>query len=280
MSVISSELNISQAQSLMKGIDIPPRPAALQVVMAERNAEYPDLGKIAATISADVSLSAGVLKTINSPLYGMRREISSIQQAVTLLGFRTVANLVTGISLRLASGDTSKLHLDRFWDSASDVALLASNLSRQLMVSDPEETYTFGLFHDCGIPLLMRKYSDYMQVLQEANRSEESLTEVEECHYPTNHAVVGYYVAHSWHIPKRICNSILNHHSTEMLVLEDQEESNLIALIHLAQHIGHEYRRLTDDLEWERIGLNVLNYLDIDRASYCELKDDLSSMLD
>ncbi len=80
------------------------------------------------------------LKTINSPLYGMRREISSIQQAVTLLGFRTIANLVTGISLRLASGDAGKLHLDRFWDSASDVALLASNLSRQLMVSDAEET--------------------------------------------------------------------------------------------------------------------------------------------
>ncbi len=280
MSVIISELDISQAQSLVKGIDIPPRPAALQTVMAERNAEYPDLGKIAATISADVSLSAGVLKTINSPLYGMRREISSIQQAVTLLGFRTVANLVTGISLRLASEGDGKLHLDRFWDSASDVALLASNLSRQLMVSDPEEAYTFGLFRDCGIPLLMRKYPDYIEVLQEANRSEESFTEVEERHYPTNHTVVGYYVAHSWHIPKRICNAIINHHTAEMLVLEDQEESNLIALIHLAEHIGHGYRRLTSDLEWQRIGSNVLNYLDIDRASYYELKDDLSSMLD
>ena len=280
MSVKSSELDICQAQSLVKGIDIPPRPAALQAVMAERNAEYPDLIKIAATISADVSLSAGVLKTINSPLYGMRREISSIQQAITLLGFRTVANLVTGISLRLASGGAGKLRLDRFWDSASDVALLASNLSRQLMVSDPEEAYTFGLFRDCGIPLLMQKYPDYLQVLQEANSSEESFTEVEERHYPTNHTVVGYYVAHSWHIPKRICNAILNHHSTEMFVLEDQEESNLIALIHLAEHIGHGYRRLTSDLEWQRIGLDVLNYLDIDRASYYELKDDLSSMLD
>ncbi|MCG7985560.1 MAG: HDOD domain-containing protein [Candidatus Thiodiazotropha lotti] len=279
MSVTSNELDISQAQSLVKGIDIPPRPTALQVVMTERNAECPDLGKIATTISADVSLSAGMLKTINSPLYGMRQKISSVQQAVTLLGFRTVTNLVTGISLRLVSDDGGKLHLDRFWDSASDVALLASKISRQLMIGNPEEAYTFGLFHDCGIPLLMRKYPDYIQVLGEANRSDELFTEVEERHYPTNHAVVGYYVANSWFIPKRICNAILNHHSREMFALEDQEESSLIALIHLAEHIVNDCRRLSDDPEWKRIGLDVLKYLDIDQASYYVMKEDLSCMI-
>ncbi|MCP4995341.1 MAG: HDOD domain-containing protein [Gammaproteobacteria bacterium] len=89
------------------------------------------------------------------------------------------------------------------------------------------------------------EYPDYLQVLQEANRSEDSFTEVEERHYPTNHTLVGYYVARFWRIPMRICNAILNHHFIEMSALENKEESNLIALIHLAEHTGHEYRRLT-----------------------------------
>ena len=93
-----------QAKALVSGIDIPIRPTILQKIMQIHSSGDPDIHQIVQLISTDVSLSTGVLKTVNSPLYGMRRQISSIQHAVSLLCVGNVINLVMGIALRLEIG--------------------------------------------------------------------------------------------------------------------------------------------------------------------------------
>ncbi|WP_168427344.1 HDOD domain-containing protein [Candidatus Colwellia aromaticivorans] len=68
--------------------------------------------------------------------------------------------------------------------------------------------YTIGLFINCGIPLLALKFSDYKSVLIEANGLGINSIKLEEQKYCTNHAVLGYYIASSWHLPKEICSLI------------------------------------------------------------------------
>lgn len=274
----TAEVNLNQAQSIIKGINIPPRPAALQAVLAEKQKEHPDLGKLANIISQDVTLAASVLKTINSPLYGLRSKVTSIKQATIMLGFRTVSNLVTGISIRQATSGT-RLKLERFWDTATDVAIMSSRLSKSLLLGDSEQAYLLGLFHDVGIPLMMLKFPDYKKILIEANDANVVFTDIEEKYYPTNHAVVGYYVARSWGIEKSVCHAILNHHSPDMLDLDDPHVSSLLAIMKLAEHICHMNRRLSVDNEWENHAPEILEYLGLDDEGYMEIREEMSSLL-
>lgn len=276
---MTDTVDLEKAKKLVKGIAIPPRPAALQAVMSEKQKEYPDLNVIANVISQDVTLAASVLKAINSPFYGARRKITSIKQAVTMLGFGAVSNLVTGISIRQSTAGT-KLRLERFWDTATDVALMGARLSKNLFVGDSEEAYLIGLFHDCGIPLMMLKYPDYKKVLIEANDAHETFTAVEEKYYPTNHAIVGYYVAHSWGIGDRVCGAILNHHSENMLKLDDPEISSLLAILKMAEHICHTHRRLSSDNEWDDHYEEILEHLGLDEEGYIELREEMLSMFE
>lgn len=88
-----------EAERLLSGIVIPPRPTVVQAILEEKSRELPDLGHISQLIAGDVALAAAVLKTVNSPLYGLRRRVSAIDQAVGMLGMTNIATLVTGIAL-------------------------------------------------------------------------------------------------------------------------------------------------------------------------------------
>ncbi len=276
-------LNIDkkQAEALVSGIDIPPRPVVVHTVMEEQMAEYPNLGRVVDAISHDVSLTASILKAVNSPLYGLRSKISSIQHGVTMLGFKNVCNLVTGLALKQAIKGARKLKLEQFWDNASDTAIVARALSLELQAGDPDDAYLFGLFHDCGIPLLMLKFPDYKEVVGDPNTYREiSLTTLEDEALSTNHAVLGYFVARTWRVPDHICEAILNHHEDDMRSEADANVKPLLNLLPLAMHICHRTRTLTEDYEWLRVSDDVLSYFELDMDQYQELVADMGERLE
>lgn len=275
-----SDINIIQAQKIVNSIDIPPQPAALQQVLQLTNGDNPDLSAIANLISRDVSLSAAVIKTINSPFFGMRSEITSIQQATMLLGMGNVVNIVTGLSLQAAMSGKNGPNLGRFWDTATDTALICAKLANLVKAKSKDHAYMFGLFHDCGIPLLQQKYGDYFEVLREANSNPDGeFTTYEDARYDTNHAVVGYMVSRTWKLPRHICTAILEHHNAEILQ-ENNPVSELIAILIMAEHISHQARRLSDDVRWENVKQTVLECLMLSEEDYQEIKSDLIDMLD
>jgi HD-like signal output (HDOD) protein len=274
------ELDLEQAKALVGNIDIPVRPVVLQKIMELQERDDFDIGEIAKAISSDVSLSAGVLKTVNSPLYGLKNKISSILQAVSLLGLNNVMNLVISISLRLEVRGNFNKAVERFWDTANDVALISAGLAKTLSNTTPDEAYTLGLFHDCGLPLLMLKDDGYLNVLKQANSSYDKVfTAVEDEAMSTNHAVVGFYVAKSWRIPQRIRLGILNHHEPDMLSSDDHELNNLIANLKMAEAMSHAARRVNDHPEWERIQDDVLGYLSMSEFEFDELKEEMIEQL-
>lgn len=277
---MNKTINTKEVETLVAGIDIPAQPAVLRAVTQEQRSKAPNLNRVAEVISTDVALSAGVLKAINSPLYGLRNRISSIQQAVMLLGFRSVVNLVTGLSLRQAVKGNKIASIDHLWESAADVSLLSMALSRRLRVGSPDDAYLLGLFHDCGIPLLMLKHPEYEERITQASGTQRPLSEIEEQYFNTNHSILGYYVARSWGVSPLIAQSILRHHDPNMLESKDQEQNGLLALLTLANHISHKRRYLSHDLEWDRQRSSVLKFLILDENEYGELVADLEDLLD
>jgi HD-like signal output (HDOD) protein len=275
MKVLSEE----QTQRLLAGIVIPPRPTVVSAILEERRRDVPDLRRVADLISADVALAAAILKTVNSPLYGLRRQISAIDQAVGMLGMHTVATLVTGLALRTA---VPAQGLDRFWDGAARTALVSGYIAKHLGCVAPADAHLFGLFRDCGIPLLLQRFGDYKETLRRANaESERAFTEVEDDRHATNHAVVGSLLAANWGLSEDLRTAIRVHHELDVFQSDHTPNvMNLVAVGILAEHIENAHSRLSSECEWRKLGEAALEHLMMREEDMAELASDAHAMLE
>lgn len=275
------ELSQEGVEQLLKGITIPPRPTVLLEVDRELKRPEPDLKLVAGLVARDVGVSAAMLKTVNSPLFGLRSKVGNVLQAVQMLGARNSSNVITSLVLRNSMGGTE--HLERFWDSSERVASISVYICSLLPKAPRQEAYTFGIFHDCGIPVLMQRFDDYRETLKRASGDDRPLTEVEEERHGTSHATVGYLIARSWGLSDVICQSILRHH--DLSVIDSGADVSevtrmLVAVNFLAEHLNDTSVRLRDDGQWQRIGGRILDYLGLSQDEYVELCEDVITLCD
>lgn len=281
----AKDIDLSNAAEILKGVVIPPRPQLLLDI----HDVYPNIKKIAELIETDQGVSAGVLKAINSPLYGLTKKVVSIKRAVMLLGVKSVLNIVNGLLLRAAL--SKKLHSKEFkhyWNSSTDTAIVAASVTRQLGLGAPDRSYLMGLFHNCGVPLLMSKNSDYLRVLSGAYAFDKnSITKYEDAMIGTNHASVGFIVGKYWQLPKEICRVIRDHHDIRRLAFKNTHKNEdmytLLSVLKMAEHIINLSERLGNqsvDYEWELIKNSLFDYVGINEERFEEVfanaLDDLS----
>lgn len=249
-------------------VGIPPCPEILIRIMDEMRKEEPDYNRLTSIISADVALSAGLIKTTNSPYFVRQQRARSVHDALTILGLRIASHTIAGIILRKAFPNTPIMA--RFWDASARTARLSAWLAHKLdfheMVSG--DAYTFGLFHDCGIPVLMARFPNYKDVLGQSNRlTQGSFTEMERSTLRTDHAAVGSALARSWWLPEDMSLGIQHHHELTML---DQDSGIpktsrlLIATAHFAEHIAQKQLGKDMTQEWPKLGEASLRTLKID----------------
>lgn len=274
-----ADLTTAEAEKIISSISIPPRPAIVNAVLEERSKSEPDLRRIAQLVSTDVGLAAAVLKTINSPFFGLRRQVTSIEHGVSMLGMKNIGALVISLSLRNAVPTQG---LDRFWDEAARTALVSAYLAQTLGCGPKEDAHLFGLFHDAGIPLMMRRFPNYRDVLKQANAEPvRSFTDVEDEALGTNHAVVGALLAKGWQLPEHIRLAIGQHHELDIFTAHLPPESlNLVALAHLAEYIESSSSRLSNDAEWDKRGAAVMAHLMLSQDQFDELARDAQNMLE
>ena len=281
------ELTDEQIRSVLQGINVPAQPQIMVDLQMEQMAPEPDLRAIARLISQDPGLSGALLKTVNSPFYGLANRVASIQQAVNLLGCNTVINLINAQSIRGELTDAAIVTLNRFWDTAQDVAMACLTLAKRIGYASPDEAYTLGLFHNCGIPLMLHRFPGYMAVLEEAYASTNAETlviDIENRALNTNHAVVGFFVARSWKLPQHLCDVIANHHNALTLFrdgLGDGRVETLLAILKMAEHICACHQLLgdqPDDHEWAVVAEQVLEHVGLSEYDFECMRDSIREL--
>lgn len=285
---MSQDLTPEQIQQALQGISVPPQPQIMVDLQMEQYMPDPDLGVIARLISQDPGLSGALLKIVNSPHYGLSNKIASIQRAVNLLGSRSVINMINAQSIKGEMSDETIVTLNRFWDNAQDVAMTSLTLAKRIGSQTVDESYALGLFHDCGIPLMLKRFPEYMGVIEEAYANagpECRVVDTENRLLNTNHAVVGYFTAKSWRLPEHVSNAIANHHNALSLFSDDSNRNaplkNLLAILKMAEHICSSHRVLGNqevDHEWNIISHLVLDYVGLSDYDFVNLKESLREL--
>ena len=285
---MSQELTSEQIQQALQGISVPPQPQIMVDLQMEQYMPDPDLGAIARLIAQDPGLSGALLKIVNSSHYGLSNKIASIQRAVNLLGSRSVINLINAQSIKGEMSDETIVVLNRFWDTAQDVAMTSLTLAKRVGSQTVDESYALGLFHDCGVPLMIKRFPDYMSVLEEAyaNATAECrVVDTENRLLNTNHAVVGYFTAKSWRLPEHVSNAIANHHNALAIFQDDSGRNaplkNMLAVLKMAEHVCESHRVLGNepvDHEWNSIGPLVLDYVGLSDYDFENLKESIREL--
>ena len=200
-----------EVEQIVKTNGIPTCPAILTKLVREMRDDDPDFAKIGRMIGGDVGLAAAMLKTVNSPFYGLRTKATSVAQALALLGLRNVAQLVTGLLLRQAFSGADSREMEEYWESSSGIALIAAWLAPKVKGANRDDAYTFALFRDCGVPVLMTTF-DYEPAPCGAADPAAVLAAEHEA-FGVDHTALGYQLATSWLLPDATCQAVLAHHN-------------------------------------------------------------------
>jgi HD-like signal output (HDOD) protein len=263
----------------MRGLNIPSCPAILSELNAELRKENCKQQRVVALISKDVALSAAVLKITNSASASTSRKITSIKDAITLLGTQNLVNFVVGDFLKRSLSIPKSKGLDRFWDKAAHNATVCGLLADRFRGVRRETAYCFGLFHDCGIPVMMQRYPDYKKTLQLASQSEQAFTVTEEAQHGTDHAIIGYLLARNWGLADTLGEAIRSHHEYEVLDTTTDlgisvEACTLIAISLISEHIVDLFLHQPEARGWPREVALITGFFGISQTELEDLMED------
>lgn len=280
---ISDDHPLLRAKPILSSIPLPPQPEVLRKVFDEYRQPTPDLQHIAGLVSSDVSLSGAVLQAVNSPLFGLRHTVTAIPQAIGLLGLRRVLLLVRAVALRNSFGRDAEC--ERFWDSANTMANISYIMAERLGLVDKDDLYTVGLFHDCGMLLMLKQFSDYKALLTQANNdTSRPVTEWEDERYGLNHTDLGFLISVSWFLPPALCHAVAVHHKPFANMINGKRRIvdgalTLLAAHKAAHHIFSRYRQQRrgdrEDPLWLQESAAVLAQLGLSEPDFLAARDQL-----
>lgn len=217
-------------QAILSSKDLPTLPIIATKLLELTAREETTLTEIASLIAQDMALSTKVLRVANSAFYNFPQQISSINQAVSILGINAVRSLVLSFSF-LSLGKKQKqslFDLEQFWERSLVEATAAKLVIEQVTNADAEEAFTVGLLQNIGqLVLAVTLPQVYNQVLEQLHEqrlqagSNSSIDieaierELELRLIGITHAEVGYEVAKAWRLPENLLLPIRYHHQPD-----------------------------------------------------------------
>lgn len=241
------QLTKQELDQVLATFEIPTCPAMVAEVMAEARKDEPDVRKLAAAITADVGMSAITLKMANSALFRSGAAVNNVHRALDRLGMRNVLTVVLGVALRSSMMGLPSAFIDRIWSRTSIMAQSCGFLARQLYGIPPDEAYTYALFHDAAIPLMLRRFPDYPRLIAEAAARGENRIKAER-QLPCTHPVIGALLVRNWGLPNDVSLAIRFHHEPDVYTLsEDSLPGSALSLIAVGQVVEHVMAEVIPD---------------------------------
>lgn len=235
------ELSHDDIERVFATVAIPACPTIVTQVMAEAQKDSPDIRRLAVNIAGDIGMSATAIKMANSPLFRAGAPVTNVRKALERLGMRNVVCVVVATALRTSFDGIAPDFIDRFWSRNAAVALAAGLIARRQYGVSPDSAYTYALFHDAGIPLMIRRFPEYGRVLDGCRETGKLVNRAEETYFPCTHPIVGSLLVRNWGLPSMLGRAIRFHHDPDAYELPDATlpgaSLSLIATTHIAEHM-------------------------------------------
>jgi HD-like signal output (HDOD) protein len=222
---------------------------------------------IAQVVNRSPSLTALLLKIVNSSFYGFPSKIDKVSHAVTLIGTREISGLALGISILSIFKNIPKEMIDMYSFLKHSLArgILARILAAQKNFGQTEQLFVSGLLHDLGRLILYLYFTDESRnILSRSRNNHTLLYETETDYLGCDHAQVGKQLMEQWKLPLILENNVLYHHNPS-----EAQQPIPATIVHLADIIvnglgigssGEKFVPPLDTAAWENLDLPLSSF--------------------
>lgn len=213
---VSQNMNEPLLEKIKHCPNLPSLPAIAMQVLDMAQSTETDTQEVARIISKDPALATKILRVVNSSFYARSQTISTINQALVILGLQSVKTLALGFSL---AGDLTKRkgkgfnHL-AYWKRSICAATAAKTLATKANVVQQDEAFLVGLLMDIGMLALESTIGDEYEKICESANTHLELVKAEEAALGMNHAEVGGFMAQQWKLPPVLATPMGFSHNT------------------------------------------------------------------
>ncbi len=239
MSVPATKSNVLQ-QFVRRANSLYSLPAVAVEVLDLTGQGNVDTAALRQCVERDPALTAKLLRVVNSSMFGLSREVSDLNQALTLLGVKPLKLLVLGFSLPrdLYSGVETQT-LQRFWKYTLVKAVAARELSRAFWNTSGDEAFIAGLLQEIGVLVLVKELGEsYISFLTSVHKQGADLLALETATLGFDHAILSARLLDHWSLPASIVDAVAAPHDMEVLASMDGPERVLSQAVHLASLIA------------------------------------------
>lgn len=243
---------------------VPQIPDVVLALRDELARPEPDIAAAAELIAQDLALTGQVLKTINSPLFACRTKIGSVKQAVTMMGIKRLANLVTAEAIqRMLQATQGPARM--VWEAIMEQANVTVAITRHIGGISSDEAYLFGIMQDVGSLIFADQLDSYgAEWAFRSAADAHALIDYEKTAMGVDHTTVGFLLAGIWRLPEQMALAIYHHHDdVGSCELEDGKSCSMIAMSKLARYLialplgTHETAEMLSNQASARQSLNI-----------------------
>lgn len=213
--------------------------------------------EMARVVSADQVLSAKVLRLVNSAFYGFPGRVSTVSNALILLG----VNVVKSLAITSSIFEIMEKNVVGLWEHSMGVAVAANTIAKKLNLPEAEETATAALLHDIGKVIIKIKFKDDYEQFSALIAKGMTMREAERELLGTDHAEIGGWLINSWLLPEKLIEPVSCHHDVEKSLAHQTKT----AVVHVADVLikasgfgfsGDDLVPRIHPVAWTRLNLN------------------------
>lgn len=266
---------MTSRELILSTCDLPAVPAVVARILRlvdDPNSLTADIYK---AIMADQALAARVIKMANSAFYSLGHNISTISEAVNIMGFNTIKNIILAASTRELYKKFGLME-QKLWEHSLGVSIAAGLLANETYFLKKEEAVLAGLMHDVGKVIMNNSQHERFLILtQRVYEEHVTYAAIESEVFGFTHAEAGFLLTEKWGFPQMLCETIRRHHvaQEEDSLHSDMYLSAMCRTVALADalcvRLGVGYRGPRADVD---LGDEILReYLKISMERYEEL---------
>jgi HD-like signal output (HDOD) protein len=226
----------------------------------------------------DQAMAAKILRIVNSVYYGLPDPVHSLEQAIVILGFKTIRSIAMSIAvLNLFQQQDANFNMKSFWTYSAVMAEISRLLAGKANLPDPEMAFIAGLLKDLGM-LIFVQYApeETKKIVAVARAFRYDVQRAAHKVMATDHAEIGAWLCEQWELPKALSNSIRNQRD-----LSQASDPKMVSVMMFAEYLCCLKKiRFAGQCEEPEIQPAVWSHLGIDKTSLVEVLSVINDEVD
>ncbi len=226
-------MTIKDVREIIQNLkDLPAMPNVVVIALEIIKDPNSSAKQLANAIENDHAITTSILKIVNSSYFGLAHQVTSIDKAITLLGFGEIKNIILSFAMKpMISTQGGK----DIWEHSLKTAIASEILAKKLGKDNPDECFALGLLHDMGKLVFMLYNAQGAASVAKMVKNGVDILLAERMTFGFDHTIAGFELGAHWRLPKLIQQTMKYHHRPHM-----SEQPENVGVVYFANQLVKE----------------------------------------